>query len=792
MIFKGLKIALKSLLKQKMTTLLNVLGLTLAFFGFLLIMIYMQHELSYDKFNKNYNHIYLLTAKIDQGKRQATLPALLKKEIGNSIPEVKSVTVFHQLSNLNNVHRTDKPENDYLAKPIFASKEVFSTFTFPLLQGNPETALSKPFTAVISQSLAHKIFGGENPVGRQIAYIRGRSPFTITGVMKDIPSNSSVKTDCFFSMATETEDPNSGANLASEYSYVLFFLLKQGANPDQTAQKIEANAGSMTKDFNAFKKSVHWDKLLYLKPLKDIHLNSDGSTDFLNSINPLFLKIFGSVAFLILLMAFVNYINLISVQAGKRIHQLGIQRALGATRFQVQLQIIFEAIALALIAFLLATVAVELLGTDMQDILPYRDLSMMKQTNLLLLPAVLAILFGFFAGLYPAYLLSSAEPAKILHGEVQFAGNGKLLRGTLTTLQLVISTALIIGAFTIHRQLNFWKNFDTGLSPNNVVYLQTDGSITQHGRAFAEELLKNNQITNYTYAGFVPGQVQMSWGRDVGEQHVTLWAWPVDERFLDFFHIKIDKGRAFSQNIAADRNDLIVNEKAVQNYGWKNPLDVSFPALGGAGHVIGVAKNVTFSSLREELQPMVFWLTDNPGWQRYILLKVQPGNLTQTEQYIKNTWSKFSSAPAPSLQFLDQKYASLYSRENKLANFIQFGTLMSLLIALIGIIGLVTYLTQKRSKEIALRKTNGASTMQILILLNQSFIRWIGIAVVIGVPLAWYFMNQWLQNFAYRTNLPWWVFVSAAMIVLSICLTVINYFSYKAANTNPVDSLRNE
>jgi putative ABC transport system permease protein len=242
----------------------------------------------------------------------------------------------------------------------------------------------------------------------------------------------------------------------------------------------------------------------------------------------------------------------------------------------------------------------------------------------------------------------------------------------------------------------------------------------------------------------------------------------------------------------ADRNDLIVNEKAVQNFDWKNPLDVSFNALDGDGHVIGVAKNVTYSSLRKEVQPMVFWLTDKPMWQRYILLKVRPGNLTQTVQYIKTTWSKFSSAPAPSIEFLDQKYASLYSRENKLANFIQFGTLMSLLIALIGIIGLVTYLTQKRSKEIALRKTNGASTMQILSLLNQSFIRWIGIAVVIAIPLAWYFMNQWLQNFAYRTNLPWWIFISAGIIVLSVCLLVINYFSYKAANANPVDSLRNE
>ncbi|GET27147.1 ABC transporter permease [Prolixibacter sp. NT017] len=792
MIFKGLKIALKSLLKQKLTTLLNILGLTLAFFGFLLIMIYLQHELSYDKFNKNYDRLYLLTAKMDQGKPQATLPALLKKEIGNSVPEVDDVVVFHQIPRLEYIHRVDKPNGDYNATPVYASKEVFTAFTFPLIQGNPQTALSKPYTAVISQSLAHKIFGDQNPVGQQILYLRGKSPFTITGVMKDIPSNSSIKTDCFLSFATESEDPNNAANQASEYSYILAFLLKPGVNPDQTAQKIEDNAGSIKEAFEGFKKAFHTDRILFLKPFKEVHFTSDGSMAYLNPVNPLFLKIFASVALLILLMAFVNYINLISVQAGKRIHQLGIQRALGATRFQVQLQIIFEAIALALIAFLLATVVVELLGTDMNGILPYQDLPMMNQLDLLLLPTGLAILFGFFAGLYPAYLLSSAEPTKILHGEVHFSGNGKFLRATLTTLQLVISTALIIGAFTIHRQLNYWKNFDTGLSPNNVIYLQTDGSITHHSRAFAEELLKDQQITDYTYSGFVPGEVQMSWGRDVNEQRIKIWAWPVDERFLHFFHIRMVRGRAFSQNMEADRNDLIINEKAVQNFGWKNPLDVSFPALDANGQVIGVAKNVAYSSLREELQPMVFWLTDSPTWQRYILLKVQPGNLTQTAQYIKNTWAKFSSAPAPSIGFLDQKYASLYSRENKLANFIQFGTLMSLLIALIGIIGLVTYLTQKRSKEIALRKTNGASTMQILALLNQSFIRWIGIAVVIAVPVAWYFMHQWLQNFAYRTNLPWWIFISAGLIVLSVCLLVINYFSYKAANTNPVDSLRNE
>jgi putative ABC transport system permease protein len=360
----------------------------------------------------------------------------------------------------------------------------------------------------------------------------------------------------------------------------------------------------------------------------------------------------------------------------------------------------------------------------------------------------------------------------------------------LITIQFVFTIALLASAFIIEKQLNFWQNFDLGINKEHVVYLNTTNVLRDHHQALADELLKNKDIVDYTYAQFIPGKLGMGWGREVEGQLIQLKCWPVDDRFLDFFGIKIAEGGNFAKGSQADINTFILNKKAVEEFGWKNPLERQIPGFDFTGQVIGVAENINFSSLKEDIVPMQFWKTDTR--KNNLILRLKPGNYTQTMAFIQNTANKFDPKNQFEVKFLDDTLNDLYVKETHIAHFIEFVALWCILLAVTGLLGLIIFICRDRIKEIGIRKVNGATISEIVTMLNRDIVRWVLVAFVIATPIAYYTMRKWLENFAYKTELSWWIFALAGLLALGIALLTVSWQSWKAATRNPVEALRYE
>ena len=361
-----------------------------------------------------------------------------------------------------------------------------------------------------------------------------------------------------------------------------------------------------------------------------------------------------------------------------------------------------------------------------------------------------------------------------------FSGKGKRFRNILVTTQLVFTIALIASALTIEKQLSFWNNFDIGINKENVLYLNTTLELQKSYQAFADELLSNPEITDYTFTQFLLGNVGMGWGREINGQQIQVKSWPVDDRFLDFFDIKITDGRKFHKG-ESDINNFILNEKAVQQFGWEKPLEKKFP---------GIAQNFNFSSLKQDITPMLFWRTETR--KNVLMLKAKTTNYSQLRQFIVSTANKFDPESTFEVSFLDDTLEQLYSKETRMARFVEFVSLWTILLALTGLLGLIIFISRDRIKEIGIRKVNGASIIEVMQLLNKNVLIWLSIAFIIATPISYYGMSKWLENFTYKTQLNWWIFALAGFSTSVIALLTVTWQSFKAARKNPVDALHYE
>jgi putative ABC transport system permease protein len=524
-----------------------------------------------------------------------------------------------------------------------------------------------------------------------------------------------------------------------------------------------------------------------LMPLSKIHYGSRGY-QFV-SVNKTVLNVLSILILVLLIMGAVNFINFSASQAPLRAKSLSVQQILGEVKWKARAQIIGEAVILSLIALGLSFIIHSLIFQRLENLFQITGLSF-KGRELFYAGFVLfAIIFGAIAAFYPSRYITSPPISQAVKGKMFFSGKGKNFRNMLITVQFVFTIALITASLTIEKQLNFWNNFDIGIDKENVLYLQTSNALRKSHQAFADELMKNADITNYTYTQSLPGQVGMGWGREVDGQQIQLQAWPIDDRFIDFFGIKITEGRAFRQG-EADMNNFILNEKAVQQFGWDKPLEKKFGGLAGMGDIVGVAKNFNYASLKGEITPMLFWRTDDRKFN--ILIKTRGGNFTQIRAYIEETAKRFDPDSTFHARFLDDALEQQYSKETRMARFIEFVSLWTILLALTGLLGLIVFISRDKVKEIGIRKINGASIFEVVRMLNKSVLIWLGIAFVIATPVAYYVMSRWLENFAYKTALSWWIFVLAGLASLIVALLTVSWQSWQAASRNPVEALRYE
>lgn len=802
MIKNYFKIAWRSLLKQKGFSFINIFGLAAGMACSLLIFLFVKDETSYDRFHHDASQIYRVVKDFvnDDGSRlpDATTPPALAPAMQKDIPEVAITTrVFPGWGANFLIKYGDKKINE--DKLYRVDSSFFDVFTFPFVHGNAKDAFKEVQSIVLTESSAKRYFGNDNPVGKTLQIDR-LGNLMVTGVIKDVPHASHFHFD--FLISTR----KFGGNIDADWGFYNFYTYaKLKPNSDITA---------FTKKVQDVYKSNTTDgaNIFYVQPLTDIHLTSNLKWELEPNSDKLYVYVFTIIGIFILLIAGINYVNLATAKASVRAKEIGVRKVTGALRSSLIGQFLVESVITCLLAAVLAFIFAQLL-------LPVANALTLKQLTVIGNPGVLGymlagvLLLGMIAGFFPAIYLSSFKPIAVLKG-LKVSEKGTLsLRKTLVVVQFTISIVLIIGVLIISQQMRYLQSAKLGLNKEQVMVVKNADAMTAAERnVFQNTLLQVQEVKKVaTSDGVVGGQ---NWTNSMsvkGSQNSQLVNFlNVSYDFLDVLGIEMKEGRSFSSQFPADTlnngipggpleqniGSIILNETAVKDLGVTAPA-VGKQILWGSDAdtmyyvtIVGVAKDFHFTSLRNEIKPFAF--VNNSNRAANFTIKLSIDNVQSSLAQIENTWKKFLSERAFEYYFLDETYAKLYQSEERFQKVFISLVILGIIIACLGLLGLATFSAQQRVKEIGVRKVLGASVPHVVALLSKDFLKLVLIALVLAIPIAWYLMNEWLKDFAYRVDIQWWIFLIAAISAIIIALLTMSFQAIKAALANPVKSLRTE
>jgi len=808
MIKNYIKTAFRSLQKNKGFTTINVLGLALGLATCLLIVFYVVDELSYDKYDVNASRIYRVNEDLKLGDNKvqyAVCMAPLAQTLKNDFPDVENAV---RLKKIGDMHVTKGTESILEDNALFADPSVFDVFTLPVIYGDEKTALTEPNTVVITEEMAKKYFGKLNVVGENLI-IDGnlQKPIKVTAVIKNIPEQSHFHADFLVSMASNPEG-HSTEWLRSDYN--TYVLMRKGAD----YKKLEAqfpqflrkySGGQMQQELNmsydTFEKNGSFFRLNMML-LTDIHLHSNLTGELGINGNVEYVYIFSAIAIFILLIACVNFMNLSTARSANRAREVGVRKVLGSARKHLMFQFLAESTMVTFIAVIIA-LATAMLILPAFNHFAGKNIVFNSHTLTWLAPSALIaiLLIGFLAGLYPAFFLSAFNPMQVLKGKISAGFKGGALRSFLVVLQFSISIFLIIGTLVIYNQLHYIQNRDLGYNRNQVLIIQHAFELGDHAKTFKQEIKQLPGVTNATLSGYLPVKSTRSTGifykEAAADPKKSLFPqiWSIDEDYISTLAMKIRSGRDFSAQMPSDSNAIVINETAAKFLGFTDPVNkIVYRSSGGPNPtykpytIIGMVKDFNFSSLRDNISPVVMQLNaDNSS----LSIKVNTANIPALLSQIKDKWKDFTPAHFQ-YSFMDQDFDAMYRSEQRIGTiFIAFTTL-AIVIACLGLFGLAAYAAEQRTKEIGIRKVLGASIATITGMLSLDFIKLVCISILIASPIAWYLMQKWLQDFAYRIGIAWWVFAIAGVAALFIAFITISFQSIKAAIANPVNSLRSE
>jgi putative ABC transport system permease protein len=796
-----LKVAIRNIKRHKGYSILNISGLTIGFACFIFIFLFIRYELSFDrqhtKADRIYNAIFKFTGDYTMGTpKQAHTHPMLAPTLMNEFPEIEKATRF---SKYNNVMVHIKEQKFLFEKWVWADEHIFDVFDLPFVYGNPKTALEKPYSVVIDEDTAIKLFGHINPVGKTLHVIRGQElDFQVTGVMKNLPPNSHFKPSLLGQFETQISlGLSKSLNSWGAHWFHSYFLLKEGCDARELETMIQSY---LEQKIHPIARSSDWTYLLL--PITDIHLKS---TDILKKlegggdIKSIYICIL--LALFILFIAGINFINLSTARSFTRSREVSIRKVVGAYRTQLIKQFLGESLVFTAIS-LTAAVGFVLLSLGGFAHIMDREITSHAMIHPLFILGLLAafILVGFLSGFYPALYLSGFKPLTLLKGALPQASKGLNLRNSLVVFQFAISLFLIISTLIISGQIHLIRTKKLGFDRDHVIVIDlNDDRMRQSRDVVKNELLQYPGIKGATFTQTLPTNI--NWdsdfdyeGRD-SKEFPTFYYASVDYDYLDVFDMDITTGRNFSREMATDAvgGAFILNETAIEHLGWENPIGkkLGFPG-DDMGTVVGVVKDFNCHSLHFPAEPAVLLLNTGP-WNIYFLsIKVKPENITQTLGAIEKVWKKHSDGYPFEYYFLDEAYDSLYKSELRLNTFFRLFALIAIFISSLGLFGLASFTAERRTKEIGIRKVLGASVPSIVIFISQGFTKWVLLANIIAWPVAYYFMNKWLQNFAYRIELSVWIFILSGLAAFIIALLTISYQTIKSATANPVDSLRYE
>ena len=801
------KIAWRNIMRHKAYSGINILGLAIGIAACLLILQYVAFELSYEDFQVNKDRIYRVQQdRYDNGKLSTQWAAgayAVGNSFKNAIPEIEDYVKVIQ-----NGRVTAEVNNQpiKIEKIYFTTNSFFNVFTYPLLGGNKNEALKEPFTAALSETTAKKIFGTADVVGKTLQLNR-RDNYTINAVYKDAPVNTQLKPEMLLSYATfqkwTTDSSGNGPETAWQWDGCLtYVLLRKDADAAVVEKKfvpiVQKFAGQDFKKYNAGAK-------YYLEPLTDIHLyshymmepgeNGDGKTVYL---------LLG-IAFFIVVIAWVNYINLATARAITRAREVGVRKAVGSQRRQLVVQFLSESALLNGFALVLAILIV-LIAIPGFNALSGQQLSfsLFSQSDFLIGLVALFLIGVFFSGLYPAFVLSGFKPIEVLKGKLGTTKQGSLLRKSLVVFQFTASLFLLIGTVTVYQQIQFMRNQSLGLNIDQTLVIPSpivgiDSTFLQKITAFKQELQQQSTIKNITVSTSIPGE-PVGWNAGgiklVGQDEAKSKQYRVigvDYDYINTYGLKLIAGRAFSKDFGSDKYSVIFNKKGVEQLGFTKPEDAIGKKIdfwGDQYTIEGVTENFHQQSLREAYEPLILRLI--PDVNGSISIKTSAANANQTINAVKVQWSKFFPGNTFEYFFLDDHFDQQYKADQRFGQVFTLFTSLAILVACLGLFGLASFTTLQRTKEIGIRKVLGASVTNILKLLFSEFAQLLFIAFVIAVPVAWFTTSNWLQSYAFRIDLHWTYFVLPFITIIAIALITVSFQSMKAAFANPVKSLRTE
>lgn len=781
--------AFRYLWKQKGFSIINLIGLSIGLSVCYFALSFVAFELSYDSYHEKSDRIYRLVTDVEtpSGKDYLSTTATMAPAIQEAFPEVQSAArVFLDYLIV------QKDQEHYGEEKIaYADSSIFSVFTFPLLSGNPRTVLKAPYSIILSETAAQRYFGNKNPLGKTLR-INGKEPAQVTGVMKDMPQNSHFRVDMLVSMSTLGEE---WMHNSKRFFFYTYLLLPEGYDPAKLTAKLPDFVKTHI-DQKAGKYS------LALEPLKSVYLegkprgSKSGSSV---SGNRSHVYIFSFVAAFVLFIACFNFVNLTTALSIQRAKEIGVRKVLGTTRKLLVFQFLVEAVLITLASFVVAVLLCSTLVPFFND-LAGKTISSGIFQNVHYLFALLAaaVLIGVFSGIYPAFFLSRFQPVSTLKGGFVSATQGIAFRKVLVVAQFSISIILIVATIVVYQQLHFMQNQELGFKKehNLVIDFQYDGQVVDHYESLKDKLTGLPGVTAASISSSIPGRSNHLFPTKIENIGNEMQEFQSDTYFVDYdflkqFQISVIAGRAFSKEFATDlREAILINETAVKSLGFSDPSQVigkRFSQLSANGLVIGVVKDFHFRSFQEAVQPLTLRVA--PSFFTFLTLNVSSQNMPESIKMIESKWKELVPDLPLVYFFADEAYNNQYRDEQRFGKlFICFATL-AILISCLGLLGLSAFSITQRTREVGVRKVMGASVGGIVKLLSVDFIKLVFVSTLIAIPVAWFGMDRWLRDFAYRIDMPWWAFMAAGFIAVVIAVATVSFQAIKAALMNPVKSL---
>nr|WP_281347219.1 ABC transporter permease [Xanthovirga aplysinae] len=804
------KIAFRNLIKHKFYSIINIMGLAVGLTSCMLIFLWVQDELSYDKQHDDLNRLYRVYVSFnwENPYKQANIPSLFAATLKEEFTEVEQAGRYKGLSSA----LLTFGENSFKVERFtYADSTLFQLLKLNFLEGSGKVALKDPNGIILNKSLAKKIFGKEEALGK-ILLLDHEKAMRVTGVFEDMPQNTHINFEAFASVQVMDEPTYESWTGFNSFTYV---KLREGVSPESLENRfkeeiVRKHYAPLLEEW----KGKSWAELMeeygqaeisyHLEPVKDIHLysKSDGPG---SEEGIIFVYIFSTIALIILIIACINYVNLATARSADRAKEVGMRKVLGAYGQQLKGQFLAESLILSLVAFALALLFVEI-SLPAFNQLAQKSLLVNYTNNGLfwLVGSGLTLLLAILAGAYPAFYLSSFQPAAVLKGSVKSGRKGGKLRNLLVVMQFGVSIFLIVGTVVIYKQLSFVQKSDPGYDREQILVLQDPDLLESDINAFKQQVLENSLFKAASISGYIPvvndyfGFSRNSYEEEVSKESVVLNDFTVDLDYLGTYGMEMALGRFFSAEYGSDSTAVVINETAVKKYGLENPIGARIS--GGYEfnedykqapyfHIIGVVKDFNVGSLREEVKPLVMHLGQN---NRMMTFRFQGNQAKAAISYLEQKWKEMAPGQPFNYNFLDDTFDQLYRSEQQTGKMIATFSALAIFIACLGLFGLAAFTAEQRKKEIGVRKVLGSSTKGIVLLLSKDFAKLILISFIIASPIAWYVMNDWLQGFTYRISIGIGVFLIAAGLSFFVAWLTMSFHAIKAATDDPVNSIRYE